>query len=348
VIDWENSKISHDPEDVEAEELAPVDYLPPSASRMYWAGRLISPDKDKLVKYCIAASIVLHVLAFAAVPHWLQVQPTKSQLRPGEKVTPIRLVESPKIPQKPEPPPEKASAISDRDHTAKVERIPKVPPVPKPPMGQVAPIEKRMASLTPPVAPEDLAGAKEERSKALEPPKPSPNEDKAVRRNNQKAPDQDRPKQKKDQQRDREPDLRVTSKEMKTAFAPPSGGGADFHPDGDLDEAVVDINTREDRFFSYLLHLKRKIEQVWVYPSAAAHSGIGGSLTVEFSIAKGGDLLGVTLLDSSGHQILDESAMKAIRSAAPYYPFPPSVRAKRLRIRANFIYVTSDFFRRIM
>ena len=85
-----------------------------------------------------------------------------------------------------------------------------------------------------------------------------------------------------------------------------------------------------------------------MYPTAAASSGIGGSLSVEFSIAKNGELVYVNLLDSSGHTILDESAIKAIKSAAPYYPFPPRLHAKRLRIRANFIYVTSNFLRNIM
>jgi protein TonB len=115
-----------------------------------------------------------------------------------------------------------------------------------------------------------------------------------------------------------------------------------------VEEAVVDINTREDRFFSYLMHLKQKIQGVWVYPQVAARSGLGGSLTVEFSIAKTGDLIAVNLLDSSGHAILDESAMKAIKTAAPYHPFPERLKAQRLRIRANFIYVTSSFFRSIM
>jgi len=40
--------------------------------------------------------------------------------------------------------------------------------------------------------------------------------------------------------------------------------------------------------------------------------------------------------------------MKAVKTAAPYYPFPERMRAKRLRIRANFIYVTGGFFRSVM
>jgi protein TonB len=125
------------------------------------------------------------------------------------------------------------------------------------------------------------------------------------------------------------------------------GGGADFLQ-GEADEIVLDINTKEDRFSSYLVHLKQKIQGVWIYPSGAAKAGLGGGLTVEFSIDKSGELLYVNLLDSSGHTILDESAVKAIRTAAPYNPFPARMKAKKLRIRANFIYVTQNFFRNIM
>ncbi len=303
--------------------------------------------KDKILKYCIVASCVLHVALFAALPQLVQLAPTKSLLNPGERVTPVRLVEPPPEEKKPEPPPQRASAISDRDHTALQERIPKAPPAQTAPIGKVEPLQQKMASLPPPQTPHDLVKPKDEtpppkedsrKPSAVEKPahkNPTKHADPADQHARQKSP------------RNRPLDLRPTWQDIATGLAP-RAGSPDFFPDGDIEEAVVDINTREDRFFSYLLHLKRKIQAVWVYPSVAAKSGIGGSLTVEFSIARTGELLGVSLLDSSGQTILDESAMKAIKSAAPYNPFPDRMRAKRLRIKANFIYVTSNYFRSIM
>jgi periplasmic protein TonB len=165
----------------------------------------------------------------------------------------------------------------------------------------------------------------------------------------QKPRPQTRSKQtKQDRKRDNF-DVRPNAQETavaRGAFRP--GGSSEFFPDGDPDEAVVDLNSREEKYFSYLLHLKQKIEGVWSYPQAAARAGLGGQLTVEFIIANDGELMGVRLLDSSRHTILDESAMRAIKSAAPYHAFPPTLKAKRIRIRANFIYVTNDFFRRIL
>ncbi|MCX5872873.1 MAG: TonB family protein [Deltaproteobacteria bacterium] len=302
-------------------------------------------ETERILKYCIIVAFLLHFLLFFVVTRIVGLQPQNSLLKPGEKITQVRLVE----PQEPwktsEPPPKEAAAISDRDHTALKERLPKMPLPPKPPIGSMQEPPRRMASLAPPVAPEDLIKKKTE----------SPEDDPKKANNQDRAQNKSRTLEKEVSSSNSKPrdnrkniDLRPTRSEIARGLSSSVGGPNDFFPDGDIEEAVVDINTREDKFFSYMLHLKRKIQGVWVYPTAAAQSGLGGSLAVEFSISKEGELLYVNLLDSSGHSILDESAMKAIKSAAPYYPFPPRLHAKRLRIRANFIYVTSNFLRNIM
>ena len=302
-------------------------------------------EMERVLKYCIAAAFLLHLLLFFIVTRVVGLQPSNSILKPGEKVTQVRLVEPQESWKDNEPPPQQSAAISDRDHTAAKQRLPKMPLPPKPPIGSMQEPPRRMASLTPPVAPEDLIKKKTEA--------PEDEAKKAVQQEKvQKKPriseQEVNPTNSKQKDHRKNIDLRPTPSEVAKGLSSSVGGPNDFFPNGDTEEAVVDINTREDKFFSYMLHLKRKIQGVWVYPTVAAQSGVGGSLAVEFSIAKNGDLLYVNLLDSSGHTILDESAIKAIKSAAPYYPFPPRLHAKRLRIRANFIYVTSNFLRNIM
>ncbi|HMK33746.1 MAG TPA: energy transducer TonB [Desulfomonilaceae bacterium] len=312
-------------------------------------------NKNRVLFLCIVISLLLHFGLAFAIPRFLGLGQPESFLKPGEKVTKVKLVDQEFPDQKPEPPPVEASALSDRNHSTDRERLPKLPSQARPPLGSMEPMEKRMASLAPPPAPEDAVKQKddlqeepkeEEIQKKDEHPRLSTQQShpkNSVNRSKEAV----EPRRSKKQPH-RRVDLRPTPDEVRTGISGPPGGSTDFHPDGDLEEAVVDINTREDRFASYLLHLKRKIQGVWVYPSAAAKSGIGGSLTVEFSIAKTGELLYVNLLDSSGHTILDESAMKAVQSAAPYFPFPERMRAKRLRVRANFMYITQNFFKNIM
>lgn len=338
--------ITYDNGPVDLDEPATAADLPIPKRRGHADDKIITAERERLLKYCVVASLILHFLVFVVVPRMSALQQNNNGLRPGEQRIAVRPVTFPDPPKKQEPPPEKASAISDRNHTAEKERIPK--PVPSrqrsPLFKNVAP-QQQIAALKPPAAPEDIE--KERQEKKPEAKKPKPEQHKTGRKSPEKPPVQVSRLHKNKNIKNMDVDLRPTTKEMQTAFNP-GGGSPDFFPEGEVEEAVVDMNSREDRFFSYLEGLKRKIEAVWVYPQHAARSGIGGTLMLEFVIAKNGKLEALNLLDSSGHEILDQSALNAIKTAAPYNPFPPSVRAKRLRIRANFIYVTSDFFKRVL
>ncbi|MFZ5864277.1 MAG: energy transducer TonB [Thermodesulfobacteriota bacterium] len=295
-------------------------------------------SRDRAFRYGIVASFVLHATILVAIPQMVQLTPSQSLLKPGETVTPIRLVEWPGEPKETEPP-KQASAISDRDHAAEKERLPKtVPGTPIP-----GPMGPRMAALVPPTAPEFQEDAEREKpdEEKREPEEKKPSRRSAVE---PKKPSQSKPQNGLPR---RNLDVSPNSQEIARVLSG-RAGSPDFFPEGDSEEVVVDINTRENTFASYLLYLKHKIQGVWTYPRAAAEAGIGGKLLVEFLISREGQLVSVNLLDSSGHAVLDQSALNAIKSAAPYYPLPDRVKAKRLRIRANFIYVNESFFRRIM
>jgi len=104
------------------------------------------------------------------------------------------------------------------------------------------------------------------------------------------------------------------------------------------DGELVSLDTTEVKYASYFARIKHQIERVWVYPSDAAQRGISGDLTLTFRISKDGNLLGVRLMDRSGYEILDVAALKAVKEAAPFYPFPESIDREKLSIQANFVY----------
>ena len=327
-----------------------VDYLPEGS--MQRSESLATYEDDTALKYCIIASVILHVLFFFVLTRAFTDSAKGAVPRPRGQVTQVRLIEPTSPPKKEEPPPKQSSAISDRNHTAVKPRLPKKPPLPTAPIGRKVPLPQRFAALKPPMAPEELVTKPREEKPRVKPEQERTNKTERARKDKtQKQPSRKRPTARKPPRkrdlRNLDVDIAPTPAEIARGLAPHSGS-PNFYPEGDEDEVVVDINTRENKFFSYLLHLKKKIQGVWVYPSSAARAGIGGSLTLEFSVASNGQLLFVNLLDSSGHAILDQSAMQAIETAAPYFPFPPRMKAKRLRIRANFNYVTGDFFRRIL
>ncbi len=106
-------------------------------------------------------------------------------------------------------------------------------------------------------------------------------------------------------------------------------------------EDTVDLDTTEYRYLSYFVKLKRQIEGVWNYPELSRIRGEQGELFLIFTIRKDGFLEDVKLLDTSGYARLDDEALRAIRVASPFSPFPESWNLERLNIRATFRYQIS-------
>ena len=104
------------------------------------------------------------------------------------------------------------------------------------------------------------------------------------------------------------------------------------------DDEPIPLDTKEAKYVSYFSRIKQQIQRVWVYPSQGTKRTLSGELTLKFEISKDGNLLSLRLINSSGSNILDANAVKAVRGAAPYYPFPITITKKRLSILATFVY----------
>ena len=78
----------------------------------------------------------------------------------------------------------------------------------------------------------------------------------------------------------------------------------------------------------YLDAWRRKIERIGQinYPQEAREKQLYGTLRLLVSIEPDGALRDVRLLASSGHEVLDEAAMRIVRLAAPFAPFPPAMQ----------------------
>jgi protein TonB len=100
---------------------------------------------------------------------------------------------------------------------------------------------------------------------------------------------------------------------------------------------AIALDSQEPRYVSYLTGLKQAIESEWMYPSMALRFGLQGKLRLEFTIFRNGRLEEIHLLRSSGSQVLDEEAMRAVRAAAPYRPLPAWM-GERQSFTAGFEY----------
>lgn len=86
---------------------------------------------------------------------------------------------------------------------------------------------------------------------------------------------------------------------------------------------INSASTMRDKGAYYKEDWRRKVERIGNqnYPAEARSQRIYGSLRMLVSINRDGSLREVEILESSGHALLDEAALRIVRLGAPYAPF---------------------------
>jgi len=94
-------------------------------------------------------------------------------------------------------------------------------------------------------------------------------------------------------------------------------------------EMFVAVNTSQSDVAEYLARWKQKIERMGTlnFPTAARTTVLSGNPTLEVALRADGSLEEIIILKSSGHKELDLAAMRILRLAAPFDPFPQQFRA---------------------
>jgi protein TonB len=117
---------------------------------------------------------------------------------------------------------------------------------------------------------------------------------------------------------------------------PPANWSPRAHNSGD---AAIALNTRDPQYITYFTSIKRNIEFVWEYPEPALRYGLQGKLLLQFTILASGELESAQIIRSSGSNLLDHEALRAMKAAAPFRPIPPWIDKKKLTITASFEYL---------
>jgi protein TonB len=101
----------------------------------------------------------------------------------------------------------------------------------------------------------------------------------------------------------------------------------------------VSVDTQEALFAGYLAAWKQRVEQLGTlnFPDAARRAGMTGNPVLEVAIGADGGLREIIVVRSSQQKLLDQAALRILRLAAPFEPFPgrhpQAVRRAALRVR---------------
>ena len=103
-------------------------------------------------------------------------------------------------------------------------------------------------------------------------------------------------------------------------------------------ELWIAADTRESDVAVYLDSWRRKIERVGTmnFPNVARREKLSGTPVIEVTIGADGKLLQTIVRRSSGHAEIDEAAMRILKLAAPFDPFPSELSAKHDQIRIAY------------
>jgi len=89
----------------------------------------------------------------------------------------------------------------------------------------------------------------------------------------------------------------------------------------------------------YIEQLKARIFNAWQYPEVAIVKGWDGKVLISFAIDSRGRLLSLDIMAGSGHDLLDDAALVAIKRASPFGAFTEDLATDTIKIRAGFLYV---------
>ncbi len=100
----------------------------------------------------------------------------------------------------------------------------------------------------------------------------------------------------------------------------------------------ISADTRESVVAVYLDRWRRKVERVGTlnFPDAARREKMSGTPVIEVTINANGRLEQALIRRSSGHPEIDDAAIRILKLAAPFDPFPHELSAKHDQIRIAY------------
>lgn len=169
---------------------------------------------------------------------------------------------------------------------------------------------------------------------------------------------QDREKREQQQNTDGEPVYQKAPMEMgrqpfskdllRQSPANPSRPGANAYSDDmnrnnrDTDARAlggVSLSTYEWEYAPYLLYMKRRLKDRLYLPQTFIRDGaISGDVTIKFRLMRDGQVKNLQFVDNRGHTAFISPTLNTVRASDPFKPLPDSFPDKHLDLTWTFVY----------
>ncbi len=102
------------------------------------------------------------------------------------------------------------------------------------------------------------------------------------------------------------------------------------------DDSDADLNGLRGLFTG---KVRQRIANAKYYPRIARRRGMEGQPIIAFTLDKTGRLMKVDLAQTSGYQLLDQAAVRAVHQAEPYPEIPDELKTDTLHFKLPISFV---------
>jgi TonB family protein len=305
-----------------------------------WCLKYLPEDRtNRYLVVTVVVSVIFHIFIAIGFIVGGDIHEKKMATKRGEALLVDMAPDKPKesaplgdpsrlpVPNAPDPPRQAAPLAPPAPKAAPTPPAPTAPPAPAAPRVAEAP---KAAPKAPPAAPKSADPGPAPKAA---PPTPAPDQSQSAKAAPQPPVAQPL----------------APAADPRVASAPPQpppgaamfrrgGGGGLKGGRGGIEGEAIPLDTPEPKFQDYFNQVRERIKSKWIYPYEASSRGIEGELQIEFGIAKSGELQFIEKRRSSGVELLDDYAMRAVQLASPFPPVPDAISKGGLPINGSFRY----------
>lgn len=109
----------------------------------------------------------------------------------------------------------------------------------------------------------------------------------------------------------------------------------------------ISANTKEYAYAGYMAAWVARIERIGNlnYPDEARRQQLHGQLVLTVALSRDGSVKSIDVIQPSGHKLLDDSAIRIVRLAAPFPPIPMEDGVDELYVTRTWQFLPGDILR---